>query len=114
MVVIGVDRSNQADAASVGGKRRQQGEGLELVAHRIAARFRTLLRRAANEIGHEEGIELRRLRQPHGIDVPVQIRTAIVSGTGVAPGGSVVAKALNKNIQRQLTWFRAHVLPINP
>src|SRR5690606_13911000 len=105
VLIVGIDGGHQSDVFGDGGDRRQQGKGLELIADGAATGFRGDVPGTADEIGHEEGVELGGLRQFGRIEPPVQVRAAVARGTGMTPGRDMMAEALEKDVQYQLSFL---------
>ena len=113
MFVVGIDGGNQTYTAGMRCECSQQRKGLKLIAHRGATRLWSQIGGSANEVGHEKCIEFGGFSQTYGVDIPVEIRASTVRGTGVAPGGGMMAKALNEYVQGELSGMCRHIPPLS-
>ncbi len=96
---------DQPDMIGDGGKRRQQRERLE-GRHRVAAPQR-LDRHVEHSqmIGHEEGVELRRLQCLREAFEMCEIEIGVGIGSRIAPGACVKADGAHEGAEPQLPIF---------
>jgi hypothetical protein len=99
---VRVDRGHEADVLGLGGDGRQQGERLELKASARAALSIEMVARAPDEVGQEEGVELRLLRALRRSHPVARVGTSVVLRARVSPRRRVVPEAHEERIENQL------------
>ena len=95
---------DQADMVGDGGQRRQQRERLER-GHRVAAPQR-LDRHVEHGqmVGHEEGVELRRLQRLREALQMREVEVGVGIGAGIAPGAGVKTDRAHESAEPQLPF----------